>query len=587
MKVQYFLIGETLQNYDGSNKMEMVKPDTKKGLYCDQAKTSDELQEKLIGICNKIFKRDELKDSLFGKSLSIDISMKSLIVFVQGEGAEIVSLTNDNGEKIEPLSNSKQRKYSEYSRPKREGEDRFDAYGTDLTPLTDTTLYGQVVTFGECVDGSYTLDIKGADKDKIKIFYEPDVDMQVDITDLEGNAVDIDDGSILGGDYIVKAKLIDAKTGKDITKSPLMGNNVKFEIGVSENGKNPVVQSLDVEKGSVVTLAPGKGVNTVITGTYLKDYTISNKDDPTIFPNTFDVIDPEDGLSVKAEVLQENKWYKLSKNKSWKPIRVELSIDGAPLTDEQLLATSFDFKADCGNEEKNKSLVYKVEPIEGESAVNVYLAKDSKGKYKAPASGDYDLTIIASTLANTGETISSNGKVSFQIRVLSIAEIVGISIAAVLLFLLLLFLYYNQKVLPNNIELDTTAYTKEGQNIKGFKASVKYSKSGKKGKLTVSTPRTIVGSTACSATFSLVAVDKRFVKSRDRKVRIVDINSSNSMVLVDNNKFFKCGNGRFVDQAHRSAASKGEIVPIQLDTNISMVEIKSDMANLKCRLETK
>ena len=159
--------------------------------------------------------------------------------------------------------------------------------------------------------------------------------------------------------------------------------------------------------------------------------------------------------------------------------------------------------------------------------------------------------------------------------------------SAIILLVLIICLFFNQKVLPKEICLEEVTYKKDGIATENCRASVKYITKGKKGKLIVSTPNEIVGSAVCSATFKLVAVDKRYIKSRDRKIRIIDISSPNNTVLVDKNKFFKLDNGKFVDQANKIAASRGEVVNIQFDTNITMVEIKSDISNLTCRLKTK
>ncbi len=582
MKLQYFLLGEVkVHDYI----MDVVEADEKRYLYSDQAKTSDALQEKLIGICNKIFQRDELTDSLFGKSLTLDISMKSLIVFVQGEGAKINSLITDDENKtvIDPTSNSGQRKFSEYSWPGPYGK---DSAGTDYTPKTDRSLYGQVVTFGECAKGKYTLDITGADRDKIKIFYEPDVDMTVEIKDLEGNPVDIEKGSVLGGQYKLYAKLIDAKTGEDITKSPLMGNNVKFDIEITEDGKSPRIEPIDVDKGSTITLNPGSDVGTVVTGTYLKDYKISSEDDSSIFPNTLEIIDPEDALKLKAEVLQPNKWYQLSDNKKWKPIRVDLLVDGEPLTDEQLKAVSFDFKALCGDDEKKgKSLLYKVEPLEGESAVNVYLAKDENGKYKAPSTGEYDLTITASLESNKGDTLYGSDKVSFNIQILPLAVVWAIAISGILFLILLLFLILNQKVLPNHIECESTVFKLKNKTISDIHADVRYSKRDRT--LSIATPTEVAGEGQCYVVFKLVPIDKLKDKSKNRRIRIVDITSENPKIAINSYTYERDPKtGRIIDPLSRGIAG-GEPKPISRDARNMTVDISTKYSTLSCKLRHK
>lgn len=581
INVQYFMVG----SLDEAVNKDKIKSEPQKNLYAEYAETSQELQEKLIGICNKIFQRDELVGELSGDYLKLEISMKSLIVFVQGEGAKINSLKDKNGNPVEIISDSTQRKYSEYSMP---GPYDTDRWGNEYAPITDTSLYGQVVTFGECAVGAYTLDITGADKDKIKIFYEPDVDMKVDVYDKDGNVVDLQDSAIIAGDYIVKAKLVDAKTGSDITKSPLMGNDVKFDLKVTYDGKSPQKFPVDIEKGSVVSLTPGEKIDTVVTGTYLKDYKISSEDDPAIFPGNIVVIDPEDGLKIKADVLQENNWYQLSTHKDWKPVRVDLQIDGAPLTDEQLEATVFDIKAESGKKNKNgESLKYQVELLKGESAINIHLAKDSDDSYVAPNTGKYKLKISATTIANTGLSITANDKVSFDIQLLPLIVVWAIAIASILLLIFLIVLYMNQKVLPRDIEHVSTNFMREGDTVEGLRASVKYSKKGKKGKITISTPPTVPMDATCRATLKLQAVDKRYIKSAKRRVKITDISSANNAVVINNYTYEKSpANGKFIDPLQPELPG-GQTRPINKICKLVVVEIQAPTASLVCNVKNK
>ncbi len=581
INVQYFMVG----SLDEAVNKDKIESEPSKGMYAEYAETSQELQEKLIGICNKIFQRDELVGELSGDFLKLEISMKSLIVFVQGEGAKINSLKDKDGNEIEITSDSTQRKYSEYSMP---GPYETDRWGNEYAPITDTSLYGQVVTFGGCAVGSYTLDITGADKDKIKIFYEPDVDMQVSVYDKNGAEVNLQESAVVAGDYIVKAKLVDAKTGADITKSPLMGNDVKFDLKLTYDGKNPQTVPIDIEKGSVVSLTPGEKIDTVVTGTYLKDYKISSDDDPSIFPGNIVVIDPEDGLKVKADVLQDNNWYQLSKHKDWKPVRVDLQIDGAPLTDEQLAATVFDVKAEGGKKNKNgESLKYHVEILEGESAINIHIAEDADGKYVAPKTGKYKLTVTATTIANTGMSLAASDKVSFDIQLLPLIVVWAIGILAFLLLLLLFIIFMNQKVLPRDIDHVSTTFMREGDTVDGLRASVKYSKKGRKGKLIIATPATVPMDSACRATLKLEAVDKRLINSKKRRVKITDISSANNAVVINNYTYEKSPvNGKIIDPLQPELPG-GQTRPINKVCKVVFVEIQSATSTLICKVQNK
>ena len=113
--------------------------------------------------------------------------MKNVIVFAQGANASITSLTDSDGKEIAITLDSGQRKYSD-----------IKAKGYSDAAI-DTSLAGQVVTFSSCPKGEYTLTYSGADA--VQVFYEPDVDIEITLTNSDGEIVDNAD-DFVAGEYL-------------------------------------------------------------------------------------------------------------------------------------------------------------------------------------------------------------------------------------------------------------------------------------------------------------------------------------------------------------------------------------------------
>lgn len=357
-------------------------------------KSSDtSLKDDLIGICNLIFQRSVLPSNrLNGAKLNLDLSMKNVIVFAQGANAKITSLKNSDGKDVAITLDSGQRKYSD-----------IKAKGYANAPI-DTSLVGQVVTFAACPKGEYTLSYSGAEK--IQIFYEPDVDIDVSLTNSDGEKVDGSD-EFSAGEYTVTSRIVDSSTGEDVTSHELMGKDVKLKTYVKTSKDST---GKEYENGAKINFAPDSETEIWIEGEYLGKYKISSKDDPNLkWLCPIEIKERSVKFKVEATVTQSGEWYKLSEHEKWEPIRVSLSADGQPLTDEQLKT------ADLTVSGADK-LKYRCEPILGESAYNVYLAQDESGKYIEPETGKYNLEFGATYTDAFGKETKSTDNASFEIQ---------------------------------------------------------------------------------------------------------------------------------------------------------------------------
>lgn len=353
----------------------------------------DALKDSLVEVCNRIFKRDELKSKyLNGTELTLDISMRKLIVFVQGNDAKVGVITDGSGNSYKPVMDAGQRKYSE-----------IIAYG--YTGGVDNSLAGQVVTFGELPKGKYNLEYSGADK--IQIFYEPDVDIDVVLVNSDGVEIKGSEEGIPVGEYKVIAKIVDRNTGEDVTDHELMGGNVDIRVKVKTSKDGDFKE---YENGATINLTEDEDTKIVIVGTYLEDYTITSEGDPDLEWMTlgFDVIIPAHDFKIETEVTQPEATYKIKEHDSWQPVKLKASLEGAPLTDEQMKNIQLTLSCD-------PELAVRYEIIPGESAYNVYISETADGGYKEPQAGDYTLSVSARYVDNNSET-PANASAAFKIE---------------------------------------------------------------------------------------------------------------------------------------------------------------------------
>ena len=335
---------------------------------CPKITTEKELQKQMIDICNKITQRDILDGYLSGSTLKLELSMKKVIVFAQGDGASITSLKDAGGNEIKKLVNSGPRKYSE-----------LGTRGAEPLPDSLKNQTGQVVTFDACAKGEYTLEYSNADD--IQVFYEPDVAMVIDFIDEDGNVEDFSDGEIREGEYTYKVKIIDAKTGEDVSTHKLLGGNVQINGTATYPGLFSGGKEIDLKNGDKVTFTPGEDVEFDIWAQYLEKYYLRSLDSIDIDWSKIDITPRTEELKVEATVEQEHEWYSLPESDQWKPIRLDLSIAGSPLTDDQLDGAEVVLEFD----DPNQNIVYRLERLHGESAINVHIGRDDAGNFTAPA----------------------------------------------------------------------------------------------------------------------------------------------------------------------------------------------------------
>lgn len=413
--------------YLGFGGATLLKSEEGQNFYAMKS-TDQSLKDDLISICNTIFQRSVLPNKyISGKTINLDMSMKSVIVFAQGADAKITGLKSESGESIGIKLDSGQRKFSNIS-----------AGGKYSNAPVDNTLAGQVVTFDACPKGKYELIYSGADA--IEYFYEPDVDIKMTLTNDDGEEVDYTQGNIASGDYTVNYSIVDAVTGEDVTKAELMGNDVSLRsrVRTSDGTETPF------ENGEKITLKPDDSTKVIVEGTYLKDYTISTEDDPLAFPDLKIDFPEIQKFEVELTTEQSSSWYQIGKEGKWKPIRANLTIAGVPLTDEQLSRTKLDLNF-------SNNIEYTVKPINGESAFEIIVGYGEDGKYKEPTCGSYKVDATATYTDEFGQDTSDSDSMGFDVQKYSAVWRWLFWLLLLLLLLLLIIFILTRKAWPKEM----------------------------------------------------------------------------------------------------------------------------------------
>lgn len=347
--------------YLGFAEASPISSNESKGFYATNAASEDELTNELVKICNRIFKRDVLPISNNGE-FNIDVSMSSIIAFVQKTNAEISLTDIGDNEKISGESTSLR------SGTEGTGSSKYKKYAKDAK------IFGQSVVFENCEAGSYKISYPlGAN---IQVFYEPNVRIETTLTNDKDEKVDTSK-TITPGKYKINYGLVDSVTGKDVSNSSLLSPiNLQAEV---KNGK----ENKKIASGDFVQLSPDSKTSVNVHGTFLGDYNINNQDDENAI-NINVKLPAKKELSLNLSTEQSGKWFNTSDYDNWKDIRVDVTYGGKSLSDKQLAEVSKTLKI---TPESSKELSYTVEEIKGKSAFSIKLGQDSEtDRYKLVAS---------------------------------------------------------------------------------------------------------------------------------------------------------------------------------------------------------
>ena len=287
-----------------------------------KATNSAQVLANLTELGNIIFGRDAMPS--VSETITFDVSMKKLIVFIQGESIDNVVLGN-----LKPVSTDKL-KYSTYGAKNYAG--RF---------LCDTSLQGTMLTFENLDAGTYQMSFSGQASD-IAVYYEPDADLDFVFTDAAGNTVD--PKALYEGDYKVSFGMKDAKTGKLIS-SKLLGNP-SYQGSYFIDGKEYPIISEGFSGSVDIPLKMGETFKANLTATYLSGYTISKDSSDFGWPDIGITIAAPPAGQLVFEIAGGDEVYYLRELENGTPYTITAYYEG-----EQLQADEYklNFTENSGN----------------------------------------------------------------------------------------------------------------------------------------------------------------------------------------------------------------------------------------------
>lgn len=351
--------------------------------YADKAGNSADVLSKLTDMCNMIFGRDALSSA--DRQIEFDVSMKKLILFVQGSDISNVTLKDSAGASVGSPTVEYSPRYSE------QGAGTVRKDGAPLGFRVDTSLSGAIAVYDIELDaGTYFLDYTGS-ATNVSVYYEPDVDLVAGVTDENGAAVSAS-GDLYPGTYHINYGLVD-RSG-NMTSSGLLGST-SYKVTYSVNGEEQTAAS-DQSGQITLDLNEGDVLDGKITVSYLSGYTITKDSSELGWPSSGFHITARPAGSLTVSVSGGADSYRLSEleNTSY---TVRLSYNGEMLTADELTSAELSVRLEGGNAD------YAVEQ-DGDGYV---LSLRYAGAAADTDCGDYTMYVSASYTDEFGVTARS------------------------------------------------------------------------------------------------------------------------------------------------------------------------------------
>ena len=299
----YLAIGEKAISINGNSS---------NNLFSMKAESNDQILNRITEICTQIFKMDKLEVSVETGEFEFDVPMSELIVFAQGDGVSISSLSNENGNKYN--GDNVDVKFSEVATSNTTNPNYQD-------PLVDRGLVGCISTYrGEFDPGKYV--VNATNVQTIEVYYKPHVDIMLYLVDENGEEIAYDDG-VKAGRYTLEFGFVKPETKELLPTSELLGN-IHYEAEIRNDKTGSVMQ---YDNGSTIELEEGQ-YHISATADFLEIFSVSTEDKP------FEVYDDKTiELTVtKAPTYQITKEGFVNAND---PMVVHATMGGEELTEGQ------------------------------------------------------------------------------------------------------------------------------------------------------------------------------------------------------------------------------------------------------------
>ena len=300
---------------------------------CEHAEDSADVLNKLSSMCNTIFGRNNLPGVTKSSSdLSFNVSMNKLILLVQGENITDVKL---NG--ISPNSASDLK----YATRGCGGYDFGYGWKEDKTLQGSMVIYEwdeanrNAATNAVLSSGTYSLSYSGT-ATSVDCYYEPNVDISVELVDEAGNVVD--PANLVAGTYYIRYGVVDAATGEMLSQDVIdeFLKTTNYQISYVLNGE--AVTEPFTEAGEIkLEMAPDSTLkDAMFRVTYLGGYTIERPGTDFGWPEIGLAFPAPDARPLTITMTGGQNDYVLSKLTAGETFKLDFAYDGIPLTNDQL-----------------------------------------------------------------------------------------------------------------------------------------------------------------------------------------------------------------------------------------------------------
>lgn len=403
----------------------------KQNIFYVEAKTNNQILNQITGICTRIFNSNKLDVNTSTKKFSFDVPMGELTVFAQGANVQINGIKKADGTLVKSSRTPVEVKYSE-----------CDATNYSNEPARD--LVGSIATFvGDFSAGDYTVDVSGAET--IEIYYKPNVEVAVYLTNSQGNEV-TDMANLEAGEYTISFGFVKNGTKEKVAQSKLLGE-VTYEAVVTNNGeKHEKIYS----NGDKINLKTGS-LSIDAVARYLDYHSVSTHLDYSIFKNR--------NISFS---IKNNPTYKITsdgiENNDF--IELEAKIDGRKITSEEWSVMDLPTVSVDGASRKNKidnlmiektdqPGIFKIHPVVSKTSTGTYTDCDYKVVYQQKVGAE-------KWSGETSETLKLNDTRTWWERNWDLC--VKLMILAIILAILAGYLPFIKNYLPKSLKANPTIH---------------------------------------------------------------------------------------------------------------------------------
>ena len=274
--------------------------------------TSQEVLTALSDMCNMIFGRDRL--TVVSNSINFDIPMSRLFVFVQGEGIKNVQLGDLKA------SSTVEVNYSTLG----------GGGGYQSKFLVDKSLQGVLVVYEDVDPAQLKINFEGK-ASSVDCFYEPNVELSLELLDQTGNPVDLA-GTPANGTYQLAYSLVD-EDGKKVT-SPLLGKT-SYTLTYFINGEK-YMHTSEAADAVEVQLSPNDVLDAKVRVTYLSGYTLEKTAHELGWPEGGLVFIPPPAGYFEVKIKGLETEYQLSNFLNGAKVDVDFIYEGQTLSGAQL-----------------------------------------------------------------------------------------------------------------------------------------------------------------------------------------------------------------------------------------------------------